>query len=121
MKRRTFLETGVVAAVALPVSLSVNSSAAAKVSGQSFAFARIRYGSGNWDADPKMPANLLNSLVEYTSIKIDPMEKKLREGHLESMFRHILRSFDTMRAVQQYFGFHNRNDAGFLAERRISR
>jgi len=76
MKRRNFLKSGVAAAVALPVCGSlVNSIAAAKVSGQSFAFARIRYASGNWDADPKMPANLLNSLVEYTSIKIDPMEK----------------------------------------------
>jgi hypothetical protein len=75
MKRRNFLKSGVAAAVALPVSKSVNAFAAAKLSNQSFAFARIRYGSGNWDADPKMPANLLNSLVEYTSIKIDPIER----------------------------------------------
>ncbi len=39
-----------------------------------FTFARLRYSSGNWDADPKMPSNLLNSLVEYTSIRVDPNE-----------------------------------------------
>lgn len=40
-----------------------------------FTFARLRYASGNWDADPKMPSNLLNSLVEYTSIRVDPNER----------------------------------------------
>ncbi len=40
-----------------------------------FTFARLRYSSGNWDADPKMPSNLLNSLVEYTSVRVDPNER----------------------------------------------
>jgi hypothetical protein len=40
-----------------------------------FVFARIRYKSGNWDADPKMPSNLLNSIVEYTSINVEPRER----------------------------------------------
>jgi Domain of unknown function (DUF4159) len=40
-----------------------------------FTFARLRYTSGNWDADPKMPSNLLNSLVEYTSVRVDPNER----------------------------------------------
>ncbi|MFN2454249.1 MAG: DUF4159 domain-containing protein [Pyrinomonadaceae bacterium] len=39
-----------------------------------FTFARLRYTSGNWDADPKMPSNILNSLVEYTSVRVDPNE-----------------------------------------------
>src|SRR4051812_42177924 len=42
-----------------------------------FTFARLRYASGNWDADPKMPSNLLNSLVEYTSVRVDPNERIL--------------------------------------------
>jgi hypothetical protein len=75
MNRRNFLKSGAAAAAALPVSQAVSGLAATKVSSQSFAFARIQYGSGNWDADPKMPANLLNSIVEYTSIKIDPTER----------------------------------------------
>lgn len=40
-----------------------------------FTFARIKYRSGNWDTDQRMPANLLNSLVEYTTIPIDQEEK----------------------------------------------
>ena len=31
-----------------------------------FVFARLRYDSGDWDYDPKVAANVLNSLVEYT-------------------------------------------------------
>lgn len=45
-----------------------------------FTFARLRYASGNWDADPKMPSNLLNSLVEYTSVRIDPTERIVDAG-----------------------------------------
>lgn len=40
-----------------------------------FAFARIKYASGNWDTDQRMPANLLNSLLEYTSLPLDQEEK----------------------------------------------
>ncbi len=40
-----------------------------------FTFARARYQSGDWDTDPKMPANLLNSMVEYTRTPVDPREE----------------------------------------------
>ncbi|MBM3400965.1 MAG: DUF4159 domain-containing protein [Nitrosomonadaceae bacterium] len=40
-----------------------------------FTFARIKYQSGNWDTDQRMPANLLNSLLEYTTIPINQEEK----------------------------------------------
>lgn len=40
-----------------------------------FTFARIKYRSGNWDTDQRMPSNLLNSLVEYTTIPINHEEK----------------------------------------------
>ena len=40
-----------------------------------FTFARLRYGSGDWDVDPQMPANLLNSMVEYTRVAVDPREQ----------------------------------------------
>lgn len=36
-----------------------------------FFFTRIQYESGDWDTDQRMPSNLLNSLVEYTSLEID--------------------------------------------------
>lgn len=40
-----------------------------------FTFARIKYSSGNWDTDQRMPANLLNSLLEYTTIPLNEEEK----------------------------------------------
>ena len=36
-----------------------------------FFFTRLRYVSGDWDVDPRMPSNLINSLIEYTNIKVD--------------------------------------------------
>jgi hypothetical protein len=35
-----------------------------------FVFARLRYDSGDWDYNPKVAANVLNSVVEYTTIKV---------------------------------------------------
>ncbi|MCC5920178.1 MAG: DUF4159 domain-containing protein [Cyclobacteriaceae bacterium] len=42
---------------------------------QAFTFTRIQYDSGNWDTDPRMPANLLHSLVEYTHIPVNQEER----------------------------------------------
>lgn len=47
-----------------------------KVSGETkFTFVRLRYRSGDWDTDQRMPANLLNSLIEYTTIPVNLQEK----------------------------------------------
>ena len=87
MNRRKFVRNSLIAASAVTASanlagasnvLKTTAATSARrplsaVSG--FTFARLRYGSGNWDADPKMPSNLLNSLVEYTSIRVDPNER----------------------------------------------
>ena len=94
MNRRKFVRNSLIAASAVTASaklaagraLTANMPASARrplssVSG--FTFARLRYGSGNWDADPKMPSNLLNSLVEYTSIRIDPNERIVDVGSME--------------------------------------
>jgi hypothetical protein len=40
-----------------------------------FFFTRLQYESGDWDVDQRMPSNLLNSLIEYTTIEIDTREK----------------------------------------------
>lgn len=40
-----------------------------------FTFTRLQYSSGDWDVDQRMPANLLHSLVEYTTIEVDPRER----------------------------------------------
>ena len=39
-----------------------------------FFFTRIQYESGDWDVDQRMPSNLLNSLVEYTTLPVDDRE-----------------------------------------------
>ncbi len=40
-----------------------------------FVFSRLQYDSGDWDlVDPRMPANLLDSIVAYTTISVDPRE-----------------------------------------------
>jgi len=40
-----------------------------------FYFTRLTYDSGDWDVDIRMPSNVLNSLVEYTTLHIDPAER----------------------------------------------
>jgi hypothetical protein len=39
-----------------------------------FFFTRIQYESGDWDVDQRMPVNLLNSLIEYTTLPVDTQE-----------------------------------------------
>jgi len=39
-----------------------------------FVFARLRYDSGDWDYNPKVAANVLNSVLEYTTIPVYPEE-----------------------------------------------
>ena len=33
------------------------------------------YDSGDWDVDIRMPSNVLNTLVEYTTLRVDPAER----------------------------------------------
>lgn len=40
-----------------------------------FYFTRLMYESGNWDVDVRMPSNVLNSLVEYTTLRVDTGER----------------------------------------------
>jgi len=42
-----------------------------------FWFTRLMYESGDWDVDQRMPSNILDSLVQYTTLRIDPEEKVL--------------------------------------------
>ena len=39
-----------------------------------FVFARLRYDSGDWDYNPKVAGNVLDSLVQYTTIPVYPEE-----------------------------------------------
>jgi hypothetical protein len=40
-----------------------------------FFFTRLQYESGDWDTDQRMPSNVMNSLIEYTSIEVDTEER----------------------------------------------
>ncbi len=40
-----------------------------------FYFTRLMYDSGDWDVDVRMPSNVLNSLIEYTTLRVDPAER----------------------------------------------
>ena len=70
MKRRQSLQLlfGAAAGLALPPL-------AAQSARYDFWFTRLRYESGNWDVDQRMPANVLTSLVDYTSLRVDPEER----------------------------------------------
>ena len=40
-----------------------------------FWFTRLRYNSGDWDVDQRMPNNVLTSLIDYTNLRVDPKER----------------------------------------------
>ena len=61
--RREFLRTAALAA-AVPLQR------AGKPRASEFVFARLRYESGDWDYNPKVAANVLDSIVQYTSIPV---------------------------------------------------
>ena len=42
-----------------------------------FWFTRLRYDSGDWDVDQRMPSNIITSLIDYTSLRVDPKERVL--------------------------------------------
>ena len=45
-----------------------------------FFFTRLQYESGDWDVDQRMPSNMLNSLVEYTTLPVDDRENIVSLG-----------------------------------------
>lgn len=40
-----------------------------------FWFTRLKYNSGDWDVDQRMPNNVLTSLIDYTNLRVDPKER----------------------------------------------
>ena len=59
----------------LATGLSPSQLFAASPISYDFYFTRLSYDSGDWDVDERMPANLLNSLIEYTTIRVDLNER----------------------------------------------
>jgi hypothetical protein len=48
--------------------------------GSEFVFARLRYESGDWDYNPKVAANVLDSLLQYTAIPVYREEVVIAPG-----------------------------------------
>lgn len=70
MNRAQFLRLmlGGAAFAALP------SFARAQAGRYDFWFTRLKYDSGDWDVDARMPSNVITSLIDYTSLRVDPTE-----------------------------------------------
>ncbi|WDA39791.1 DUF4159 domain-containing protein [Erythrobacter sp. BLCC-B19] len=70
------LLTGALAAAALPGTRAAAQSRPGSpgAAGYDFWFTRLKYNSGDWDVDQRMPANLITSLIDYTTLKVDPKE-----------------------------------------------
>ena len=78
MKRRSFLKNTGLAAAGLAAAGLVgapSARAARRPRVPDFTFTRLQYASGDWDVDQRMPSNLLNSLIEYTTLEVEPRER----------------------------------------------
>jgi hypothetical protein len=83
VNRRTFLERVGVASAAVALGSSTVSTAASALTAPrlpasrryyEFMFARLRYDSGDWDYNPKVCANMLDAVVQYTDIPVNAQE-----------------------------------------------
>jgi hypothetical protein len=72
MKRRQLLRSiaALSAAGLLPAPMALSE---AEI--YDFYFTRLSYESGDWEVDERMPANVLNALIEYTSLRVDLNER----------------------------------------------
>lgn len=73
MNRAEFLRSGLGGLAAL--ALSGPGTALAAAAGYDFWFTRLRYDSGDWDVDQRMPSNVITSLIDYTTLRVDPVER----------------------------------------------
>ena len=72
MKRRDALRFALGAA-----AFSLLSRPARAKADYDFWFTRLMYDSGDWDVDQRMPSNLITSLIDYTTLRVDPTERIL--------------------------------------------
>lgn len=66
LRRMLGLASGLALTRALPVAAQ---------GGYDFWFTRLMYESGDWDVDQRMPTNVLDALVQYTTLRVDPKER----------------------------------------------
>lgn len=66
---------GSAAAAALPAFAAAPPDGKASARGPyDFHFTRLMYESGDWDVDQRMPSNLIDALLQYTTLRVDPQE-----------------------------------------------
>lgn len=69
-KRSVILSAYIIHLIRLPVKQEI----AMMSADNKFFFTRLQYESGDWDVDQRMPSNVLNSLIEYTTLKVETQE-----------------------------------------------
>ena len=69
MNRHDFLRAS------LAASLAALARPATAAPAYDFWFTRLRYDSGDWDVDARMPSNVITSLIDYTTLRVDPKER----------------------------------------------
>jgi len=75
MRRRLFLSTLTCLGAGLGTGILPLRVPGATVDEYDFVFTRLSYESGDWDVDERMPANVLNSLIEYTTLRVNTTEQ----------------------------------------------
>src|SRR5688500_7942009 len=74
MNRRRFIRTAAVTAAGITAVPALAHALAPKWRASEFVFARLRYDSGDWDYNPKVCANVLDSVLQYTEIPVHQTE-----------------------------------------------
>ena len=77
MNRAQFLRLGAGGLAGLALSALPRFAAASSAGSYDFWFTRLRYESGDWDVDQRMPSNVITSLIDYTTLRVDPKEHVL--------------------------------------------
>ena len=74
MNRKHFLRMLAQAATGLAATPLLASKLHAVAASYDFWFTRLMYDSGDWDVDQRMPSNIITSLIDYTTLRVDPKE-----------------------------------------------
>jgi hypothetical protein len=75
MRRRDLLRLG--AASTLAACLGALRPVRAADGRYDFWFTRLMYDSGDWDVDQRMPTTVADALLQYTGLRVDPVEHVL--------------------------------------------
>ncbi|MFZ5622825.1 MAG: DUF4159 domain-containing protein [Gemmatimonadota bacterium] len=88
MKRRDFVRAALTGTAAIGLAPLAEARAQAfQGRRKDFTFTRLSYTSGDWDVDQRMPSNLLNSLIEYTTVEVETTERVVPLGSAEMFDR----------------------------------